>query len=684
MEEHDHARAKTSDHERDQYFLERVECFVLLKEMSWFFFFERVRFSLSIELRFFFRERVELFFLLSWQSCFLQKEERVGFSKVRIVFPRKSWVLSRESVFHGVLRELSYFYHDQHLLHCFPNIIFWFIAYLSFLLERIQIFLERELFFVILKEMSFSLEGWFFSSFEIVCFFVLFLAKENCFLSSAMRKLSCFFFLRVLRFLCGASLVFVHLRELVFSSLERVELFPVRKLRCFCFLFGESCFFLFIEREKKESWALILRGFIVLVERESWVFISEGVEFLSCTESNFRARIVFSCLGDWSFFFASRRVEKVEIFLFWLETFFSFLSELGFREFRFFFFLNKLSFPSMDCLFLWGCWYFSASDRFIDYLIDSFFLWENWFFFSVFSDLMFFLSSESWVFSLSWEGWAVFLFFLRELFLFFTERDARERCVSIRKLTLFLEWGIFSLFSERDQFFFLKKKKNNIITVFFFLFLFCANFCPSSWKRANFSWEGGVFLFSWTWWVFSWGVELFCFLRDREIWVFSWERRELDGLGFSLEWVGFSRERVEIIPFLETVEFFFYWGCFFFRLYWEFSFSFLIERRVAFSFSWDRFSSSWELSCFSSERVLIFQLGDFEFFFSERDDLSLKVAFWSSLEGHFLRPSGHKINFTKLENYASRACCGPLPIKKKKKTWKTITKILTNFEKYEK
>ena len=68
----------------------------------------------------------------------------------------------------------------------------------------------------------------------------------------------------------------------------------------------------------------MLTGFIVLVERERELgFISEGVEFLSCTESNFRARI-FSCLGDWSsFFFASRRVDKVEIFCFGWRVFFS-------------------------------------------------------------------------------------------------------------------------------------------------------------------------------------------------------------------------------------------------------------------------------------------------------------------------------------------------------------------------
>ena len=68
----------------------------------------------------------------------------------------------------------------------------------------------------------------------------------------------------------------------------------------------------------------MLTGFIVLVERERELgFISEGVEFLSCTESNFRARIVFSCLRDWSFFFASKSFEKVEIFCCGWRVFFS-------------------------------------------------------------------------------------------------------------------------------------------------------------------------------------------------------------------------------------------------------------------------------------------------------------------------------------------------------------------------
>ena len=39
---------------------------------------------------------------------------------------------------------------------------------------------------------------------------------------------------------------FCHLRELVFSSFERVELFLVRKLRCFFFLLGESWVFFLV------------------------------------------------------------------------------------------------------------------------------------------------------------------------------------------------------------------------------------------------------------------------------------------------------------------------------------------------------------------------------------------------------------------------------------------------------
>ena len=66
---------------------------------------------------------------------------------------------------------------------------------MSFLLKRIQIFLERELFFCSIERDEFFFSRVFFSSFDIVCFLFCFSAKENCVLSSAMRKLSFFFFL---------------------------------------------------------------------------------------------------------------------------------------------------------------------------------------------------------------------------------------------------------------------------------------------------------------------------------------------------------------------------------------------------------------------------------------------------------------------------------------------------------
>ena len=64
---------------------------------------------------------------------------------------------------------------------------------MSFLLERIQIFLERELFFCSIERDEFFFWRVFFLLFRSFFFFVLFLAKENCVLSSAMRKLSFFF-----------------------------------------------------------------------------------------------------------------------------------------------------------------------------------------------------------------------------------------------------------------------------------------------------------------------------------------------------------------------------------------------------------------------------------------------------------------------------------------------------------
>ena len=57
----------------------------------------------------------------------------------------------------------------------------------------------------------------------------------------------------------------------------------------------------------KRKSSLILRGFIVLVQRESvrgcWVLSLRVFEFLSCTEWIFLERIVFCCLRDWSFLF---------------------------------------------------------------------------------------------------------------------------------------------------------------------------------------------------------------------------------------------------------------------------------------------------------------------------------------------------------------------------------------------
>ena len=177
-----------------------------------------------------------------------------------------------------------------------------------------------------------------------------------------------------------------------------------------------------------------MRDFFVETKKELG-FICEGVEFPFFTESTFRERIVLSCLRDWSFFFASRRAEKVEMgfcfvwmffFLFFVSWVFSFLFRV------FIFFLSELSFPSTELLIL----------------IEDVFLRELSFLFAGrvgFCELMFFFHERVEFLFIRERVELFFLFFLRELFLFFTERDrelvlSRESLLfSTRRLNLFLE-----------------------------------------------------------------------------------------------------------------------------------------------------------------------------------------------------------------------------------------------------
>ena len=159
--------------------------------------------------------------------------------------------------------------------------------------------------------------------------------------------------------------------------------------------------------------------------------------------------------------------------------------------------------------------------------------------------------------------------------------------------------------------------------------------------------------------VFSW-----------ESWVFSFA---WDGLGFSLERGVFSRATVEIIPFLETVEFFFMEVVFSFVCNESWFFVF-VTGGVAFFFFFLAivFLRLESLNCFSSERVLILQLRDFQFFFSERDELFLCEscvlivswrAFFATLRVTRLTLQNSKTLVSRptvRASRASRACCGPL------------------------
>ena len=162
-----------------------------------------------------------------------------------------------------------------------------------FFLKEFRFFLRWELFFCSIERDEFLF--WrvdFFLLLRSFVFCFVFRRKRIVFFLLPWESWVLFFFLRVLRFLYGASLFFFWSFERVgfFLPLSGWSLFSWESWDVFCFLFGESwvffpcenLFFVQGEREKRESWALILRGFIVLVERESWVFLPlSGRSFFS-------------------------------------------------------------------------------------------------------------------------------------------------------------------------------------------------------------------------------------------------------------------------------------------------------------------------------------------------------------------------------------------------------------------
>ena len=419
-------------------------------------------------------------------------------------------------------------------------------------------------------------------------------------------------------------------RELGFSSFERVELFLLGELSFF------PCEIFFVETKRELG------------------FIYEGVEFLSCTESNFRERIVLSCLRDWSFFFASRRVELVEMgfcfvwmffFLFFVSWFFLFFLEGSFFLERVEFSVDGVAYCNWGCFFRFRQCYCSFNLQCFSSEGIEFSSFEGeWCFVSWFFSFMKELSFFSFV-----RGLNCFLFFLRELFLFFTERDrelvlSRESLLFFHTKVEFVSWmRFFSLFSERVKFF-LQQHRYCCLPLCFFtqisVFLHECNQiflerveCSVLLKEMSFLLRDS--------WVFLWDSWFFCFVCNGRG-IFSW-------VSCFLSWVSWD------YPFLETVEFFQYRGCFFFLLYWEFSFFvFDREEELRSLFHWDRcFSSSWEFELFLFWEVWGFQLRDFAFFFLKEtscfsQESSGFVSLWKSRCFIYFRDLG----FASLERVA--------------------------------
>ena len=206
---------------REWIFLGRLE-FFRLKETWVFFFRESWNFSFSFG-EFFFREfsfsfllRGLSWFFFSWKSLVLKSR---FFSVLRELscFSFVSWVSFSECCFFSQRECFWLFSQRVKLFLPWPTSSSLFSKYHFLIFLHICLFFLKE--FNFFTVFLFSWKRWgffwrveFFSSFDIVCFLFCFSAKENCFLSSAMRKLSSFFLHGVEIFSKEQVFFFVHLR----------------------------------------------------------------------------------------------------------------------------------------------------------------------------------------------------------------------------------------------------------------------------------------------------------------------------------------------------------------------------------------------------------------------------------------------------------------------------------------